>query len=303
MKNIDDIEAIRPLARVEPGGLGGDPSGPAARALLAEVTAHEPASGSGPVTMRARRRYRVAWLAAAVALAAGIVAVPIVLRDGAPSSYAVNLDDGMVTIQIRDFDDAPELERRLRELGVPALVDHVPTGMMCREPRGEHVQTIPRGLYSVPENIPGEPGGGWQMRINTKLFNPGETFVWTISGQHGTTTTYLMRGPVAPCEPVPAPTPKVLVYHSATGKNGSLAGFPVEGKTVGEVMSEIRKRHLKAVLVVIEPNPSGGYAEPSDQDIPVGDDWIVWDAEERSKGVIRLLVTEERLDRNPVTGE
>ncbi|MEV4113406.1 hypothetical protein [Nonomuraea sp. NPDC049695] len=299
MKNIDDIEAIRALARVEPGGLGGDPSGPAARALLAEVTAHEP----GPLPTGVRRRYRPVWLAAAVALAAGIVAVPITLRDGAPSSYAVSLEDGMVTIQIRDFDDAPELERRLRELGVPALVDHVPTGMMCREPRGEHVQTIPRGLYSVPENIPGEPGGGWQMRINTKLFNPGETFVWTISGEYGTTTTSLMRGPVAPCEPVPAPTPKAIVYHSATGKNGSLAGFQVEEKTVGEVMSEIRKRDLKAVLVVIEPDPRGGYGEDLDQDVPVGDDWIVWDAEERSKGVIRLLVTEERLDRNPVTGE
>ncbi|TDD00234.1 hypothetical protein E1292_29455 [Nonomuraea deserti] len=52
MKNIDEIEAIKPLARVEPGGQGGEPSGAAARALLAAITTQEP--GTAP---RTRRRY------------------------------------------------------------------------------------------------------------------------------------------------------------------------------------------------------------------------------------------------------
>ncbi|MEV4109084.1 hypothetical protein [Nonomuraea sp. NPDC049695] len=302
MKDIDEIEAIKPLARVEPGGRGGEPSGAAARALLATIIAQEP--GTAP---QARRRYtpkRLAFgLAASVALAAGIVAVPIVLQDGVPSSYAVTLEDGMVTIQIRDFDDAAGLRQRLQELKVPAMVDHVPTGMMCREPRGKFVENIPRGLYSVPENIPGE-SEGWQMRINTKLFGPGQTFVWTISGKGGTTTTYLMEGPVAPCEPVAAPTPKIIEpeFRLATIKGRSLEGLRVDEKTVGEVLPELRSRGKKVIFAVISvpPGNPGGFGIVRTQKEPVGDNWVVWEAEENAKGVIQLLVTENRLDKNPV---
>ncbi|MFC4005960.1 hypothetical protein ACFOY2_01910 [Nonomuraea purpurea] len=302
MKNIDEIEAIKTLARVEPGGQGGEPSGAGARALLAAITAQEPET-----TPRSRRRYpprRLAFgLAAAVALAAGIVTVPIVTQGGVTSSYAVNLDDGMVTIQIRDFNDAAELERRLRELKVPATVDYVPKGMMCREPRGKHVDNIPRGLYSVPENIPGE-SKGWQMHINAKLFGPGQTFVWTIGGN--STSTYLMEGPVAPCEPVPAPTPKVTEpeFRLATYKGRSLEGLRVDEKTVGEVLPELRRRGKKVIFAVISvpPGNPGGFGIVHTQKEPVGDHWVVWEAEENAKGVIQLLVTENRLDKNPVYG-
>ncbi|MET8992438.1 hypothetical protein ABZW49_43930 [Nonomuraea wenchangensis] len=301
-----DIAAIRALARVEPGGRGGEASGAAGRALLAAITAQEPAQEPGARPVRRRRLRRpVFGLAAAVALAAGIVAVPIALRDGTPSSYAVTLDDGTVTIQIRDFDDAAGLERRLKELKVPAMVDHVPEGMMCREPRGTFVKNIPRGLYSLPENIPGETEG-WQMRINTRLFGPGQTFVWTISGKGGTTTTYLMEGPVAACEPVPAPTPQIREpeFRVATTKGRSLEGLRVDEKTVGEVLPELRRRGRKVVFAVISvpPGNPGGYGIERTQKEPVGDGWVVWEAEENAEGVIRLLVTEQRLDSNPVYG-
>ncbi|MFB9472129.1 hypothetical protein ACFFR3_21665 [Nonomuraea salmonea] len=302
MKDIDEIEAIKPLARVAPGGLGGEPSGAGARALLAEITAQEPE----PVRRPPRSFKRpLLGLAAAVVLAAGVVVVPSVLRGGAPSSYAVDMQDGMVTIQIRDFDDAEGLERRLRELNVPATVDFVPQGMMCREPRGEHVRNIPRGVYSLPENIPGEREG-WQMRINTKLFRPGQTFVWSISGKGGMTTTYLMEGPIAPCEPVPAPKPsfKEPEFRVATDRGRSLEDLRVDEKTVGEVLPELRRRGKKVVFAVISvpPGNPGGYGIVRTQEEPVGDDWVVWEAEENAKGVIRLLVTEHRLDKNPVYG-
>ncbi|MFI7112501.1 hypothetical protein ACIBK9_39760 [Nonomuraea sp. NPDC050227] len=308
VKKVDEIAAIRALARVAPGERAGEPSGAGARALLAAITAEEPGPepGTAPRVRRGVRPRRLAFgLAAAVALAAGVVTVPIVLKDGAPASWAVNLDDGMVTIQIRDFDDAPALERRLKELGVPAMVDHVPTGMMCREPRGKFVENIPRGLYSVPENIPGETEG-WQMRINSKLFGPGQTFVWTISGRTGTTTTYLMEGPVSPCEPVPAPTPRQMEpeFRVATDKGRSLEGLRVDEKTVGEVLPELRKRGKKVIFAVIgvPPGNPGGYGIDRTQSTPVGDNWVVWEAEENAKGVIQLLVTEQRLDKNPVYG-
>lgn len=320
-KSVDEIAAIRALARVAPGERGGEPSGAGARALLAAIIAEEPgtdpgtepgtASGTARRTrrgVRPRRRgvrpRRLAFgLAAAVALAAGVVTVPIALKDGTPASWAVNLDDGMVTIQIRDFDDAPELERRLKELGVPATVDYVPKDMTCREPRGKVVENIPRGIYSLPENIPGE-SQGVQMRINTKLFGPGQTFVWILRGKGGLTTTRLLEGPVAPCEPVPMPTveQEEPEFHGMSTRE--LGGLRVDEKTVGEVLPELRKLGRKVIFAVITvpPGNPGGFAIDRTQSTPVGDHWVVWEAEQNAKGVIQLLVTEERLDKNPVYG-
>lgn len=124
-----------------------------------------------------------------------------------------------------------------------------------------------QGLYSLPESIPGEKHGR-QMRIDTKLFRPGQTFVWTFSGPAngggGSTTTSLMEGPVSSCEPVPAPVQKEIKaeFRTATTKGGSLEGFRVDEKTVGEVLQELKN----------------------------------------AKGVIRLLVTDRRYDKNPVYG-
>ncbi|MFI9592880.1 hypothetical protein [Nonomuraea sp. NPDC052265] len=313
-KTLDEIEAIGRLARVAPGERGGEPSGAGARALLAAITAEEPGTAPGTAPGAAPGAARPGWrgirprrpafgVAAAVALAAGVVAVPIVLTGGAPSSWAVNLDEGMVTIQIRDFDDASGLEKRLKELGVPALVDYVPKGMMCREPRGKDVENIPRGIYSLPENIPGE-SEGWQMRINTKLFGPGQTFVWTLSGKGGLTSTYLMEGPVAPCEPVPIPTVKHEEPEFRAMSTSELGGLRVDEKTVGEVLPQLRKLGRKVIFAVITvpPGNPGGFGIDHTQSTPVGDHWVVWDAEQNAKGVIQLLVTEERLDKNPVYG-
>ncbi|MEU7895829.1 hypothetical protein AB0B45_23605 [Nonomuraea sp. NPDC049152] len=237
---------------------------------------------------------------------------PSLLEDGVgvPSSYAVTkAADGIVIIQVRDFHDAPGLERRLKDLDVPAIVDYVPYGQMCREPRGKHVRDIPQGLYSLPESIPGERHG-WQMRIDTKLFRPGQTFVWTISGPAngggGSTTTSLMEGPVSSCEPVPAPVQKEIKaeFRTATTKGGSLEGFRVDEKTVGEVLPELKKRGKKVIFLImaIAPGNPGGFGEERTQQEPVSDDWIVWEAEENAKGVIRLLVTDRRYDKNPVYG-
>ncbi|MEV4296623.1 hypothetical protein [Microbispora rosea] len=91
-------------------------------------------------------------------------------------------------------------------------------------------------------------------------------------------------------------------------KGRSLAGYRVDGKTVGEVVPEIEKRGLKVAYWIIEPNPRnlGGYTiDPHKQDILVGKDWTVWEAEEstRKPKLIRLLVTKEHLDWNPVYGD
>ncbi|WP_432926806.1 hypothetical protein ACQPZZ_37050 [Microbispora sp. CA-135349] len=314
---MKDVEAmIGPLARVEPGAPGGRPSGAGARALLASITA-EPPGGGAAVPTRARcrgPRRLVLGLTAAVA-AAGIVVGPGLPDNGTLTtpSYAVTKDShGVVWVKVRDFRDVAGLTKQLRDLGVPAIVDYAPPGQKCREPRATYVEDIPQGLYDPPTNIPGEKNS-WQMRIDTRLFKPGQTFVWTLTAWPdggSTTSTILMEDPVKPCVLVPddqmrSAPPEIVAYRLATEKGRSLAGYRVDEKTVGEVVPEIEKRGLKVTYAVIEPNPRnlGGFAiDPHKQDIPVGKDWTVWEAEEstRKPGLIRLLVTEEHLDWNPV---
>ncbi|MEU9831654.1 hypothetical protein AB0D67_08925 [Streptosporangium sp. NPDC048047] len=280
---------------------------------LAELREHVAARAAATPARRPRGRL----LLAAAAVTAGVcaaVAIPAVSGGGGEPAYAVTKGaDGVVHAELRDsrdFRDAAGLSDQLRRLGVPALVDYTPEGKMCREPRGKYVEDIPPDLYHVPESIPGEKRG-WRMRIDTRLFKPGQTFVWTIGGN--STRTRLMEGPVAPCVLVDAPEQKK--YHPdsrlATAKGRSLAGYRVDGKTVGEVVPEIEKRGLKVVYLVmsVPPGNPGGFGEDRIQGAPVGKDWTVWEAEEVVKGpkdtptgVIRLLVTKEHYDRNPVYG-
>ncbi|NUW37461.1 hypothetical protein HTZ77_39595 [Nonomuraea sp. SMC257] len=314
-----DVEALtRALARVEPGSRGADPSGAGARTLLASIVAapaaEDPLAGvstSGSTVTPLRRRglgRLAAGLAVAAALAGGIVVGPSLLgKGGATPSYAVTKDDhGVVTIQVRDFSDADGLRRRLEELGVPAIVDYVPLGKRCERPRTGYVEDVPRGLYSLPESIPGETMS-WQMRIDTRLFRPGETFVWTIG--EGGTSTILMKNPVRPCEFVPDRPPLEEVdgegFRLATTEGGSLAGYRVDGKTVGEVVPEIRKRGLKVTFMVMS-GPDGlgeRYLQGRTSPIStVGDDWVVWDALDARKGEVFLCVSKQRYDRNPLFG-
>ncbi|WP_067185083.1 hypothetical protein [Microtetraspora niveoalba] len=311
MNDIDKLVKAIDLAPYAPA------QGPGARELRAAIMAEgRDADVREPRRVRrSRPRRLVLGLAAAAALATGAVLGPGLLQDGhgVSAAYAVTKDaDGIVHIEVRDFRDAAGLQKRLRDLGVPAVVDYVPAGKKCREPRATPVEKIPDGIYDVPRQIPGERDG-WRMRIDTKLFTPGQTFVWTITDLPegmGSTSTILMNDPVAPCVLVPDDRPKMKVIDSktrlATTEGGSLAGFRVDEKTVGEVRPEIEKRGLTATYLImgIPPGNPGGYGELRRQDTPVGDDWIVWEAEEEkgASGKVILLVTDKRYDKNPVYG-
>ncbi|TDD18629.1 hypothetical protein [Nonomuraea diastatica] len=66
------------------------------------------------------------------------------------------------------------------------------------------------------------------------------------------------------------------------------------------MLAEACSRGLKAVFQVITPAPdhSGYRMDPERQQAEFGDDWIVWSAESEQAGVLRLLVTRERLPKN-----
>ncbi|SEG99934.1 hypothetical protein SAMN05444920_114210 [Nonomuraea solani] len=274
---------------------------------LAELKDHIAARAAAGRNRRPRRRIMFAMAAGAAAATVAAVAT-VTSLGGGDTAYAVTKDsDGIVHVTVRDFADAKGLNRQLTSLGVPALVDYVPAGQRCRDERGTAVRDVPRGLYHAPANIPGDKEGhGWQMRIDTKLFKPGQTFVWTLEvdpiyGWTGT-STILMHGPVAPCVLVPDDTPHNVPAVSPLRVTSSQA---YEGKTVGRVRPEIEKRGLKVTYLVTEPRPAGDRRPreasrdipyvmyPNKQNTPVGDDWFVWQVDEPRQGTFRLMVTRE----------
>lgn len=266
---------------------------------LSELKEHVVARAAAERARRPRRRIALAAAAGATVAAAASV-VMVSSMGGAAPAYAVTMDsDGIAYVTVRDFQDAEGLTRQLKSLNVPAVVDYLPLGKKCKEPRGTSVSDIPPGLYQKPESIPGD-SSGWRMRINTKLFKPGQTFVWTLSvpgGFGGGTSTILMRDPLVPCELVPDDTPH-FVPQMPFEEAPSLGEYRVKGKTVGEVLPEIDKRGLKVTYLVTEPAPRDAPGNPyvmyhTKQDTPVGDDWFVWHADEQEKGVIRLMVTQK----------
>lgn len=173
---------------------------------------HDGPTGSGEPRRTGathRRRWRRLGLAAA-ALAAGFgLAATLVAGgdDSASANTAIRADDGTIVITIRERRDPEALQRRLNDLGVPAVVDFLESGFGCDlsrstgwvEPRGEGL------LTHAPEGSPRES----DLILDPDHLRPGETVVieFQIDEHEGAlatnTKTRLSTGPVGECVPVP----------------------------------------------------------------------------------------------------
>lgn len=102
------------------------------RALVAEAPAGTPAVASSS----RRRQPRLAVLAGAVAVVAVSAAAGIpLLSGGTTPAYAVSRNqDGSVTVEVASLKDAAGLEQKLREAGIPAVVQYLPPGKACEQP-------------------------------------------------------------------------------------------------------------------------------------------------------------------------
>jgi hypothetical protein len=210
------------------------------RALaVANAAASEADSRRRPARARSRprRRLALAGVAGGVCAASAVIA----LTDGGSGSTAYAVEphgDGSVTVEISALEDAAGLERKLRAAGVPAEVDYLPDGKVCREPRFAHA--------------PGGPmAGGLEQRgdavsftIDTRNLRSGQTLVISstthskaAAGQalpaSVTALSIAMgvaEGPVAPCEPVEGPSGPV---ESVPDPGSSKPAAPVGGAASG----------------------------------------------------------------------
>ncbi|MDR8414653.1 hypothetical protein MTP10_38745 [Nonomuraea sp. 3-1Str] len=295
------MNELSDLARVRDEELAGRASGAGARALLASVTATDPADLLDPATVpgagrgRLRTRPMVVGTLAAAALAAAIVIGPSFVDTGSgpATSYAnsaieIERRGGSWIAKVRDpFADHALYGEAFRAVGVDLDMELVP---VTPDRVGEIVQ------FGGQDTNDKAIGGGAEPEGCT-IGQEGCFMVVSVEEGFTGHGTLKFGRPARPGE----------VYQShgpATRKGGMLAGVRVDERPVREVLAEVRRRGLKAVFQIIEPNPGGdGYGmNPARQSEKVGGDWIVWEAEAHQEGVVRLLVSEKRVAKNPVYG-
>ncbi|MBN6053152.1 hypothetical protein JYK22_14525, partial [Nonomuraea sp. RK-328] len=298
------VNELSNLARVRDDELAGRASGAGARALLASVTAMDPADIRSPVPLpgaatrrRRTRRRLVAGALATAALAAAVVLGPSFLEDGkgpatsyANSAIEVEQRGDWWVARIRDpFADHALYSEAFKAVGLDITLELVP---------------VPPSAVGDVVKIGGSGGIGPSMGMGGALEPEGCTIgqpgcALTVKvGRDWTGKGVLSLGRQA------KPGERYQSLSVATRKGGMLAGVRVDGRPVREVLSEVHRRDLKAVFEIIEPNANGhGYGvDPRRQSDPVGDDWIVWEAVADQEGVVRLLVSEKRIANNPIYG-
>ncbi|WP_431931371.1 hypothetical protein [Nonomuraea jabiensis] len=305
------MNELQHLARVRDEDLAGQASGAGARALLASILSEEPTAEpiAGPTAGPARRRtsrWRTSrWRArlavgavAAAGFAAAAVIAPAVLGPRGPaSSYAnsaidIELRGDMYVATIKDpLADHEKYTEGFKAVGLNVNLEVVPvsptqvgqlTGMRLSGRLAPNGQSISNG--TTPEGCTlGSEGCAMTVEV--------------ARGWTGWASVQLGRAA--------RPGEKYRNWRSAMKKGEMLEGYRADGKTVGEVMAEVRRRGLKAVFQIITPAPdNGGYGvDPKQQSAEVGDDWMVWEVQSEEAGVVRLMVTKERLPKNPVYGD
>ena len=304
---------LQHLARVRDEDLAGRASGAGARALLASITEDAVAANGhvthGPALDAPRRRLRglvasggrrrtgrlLVAAGAVAAVAAAAVVGPALLGEDHATSYAssaidIELRGDYYVATIKDpLADYAKYTKGFKAVGLNVRLQPVPSSP------SQTGKVIGMSGIGGPTDhpVPTSIGSGTEPAGCT-LGRPGCMMTITV-GRQVTGSALVTLGRAA------RPGEKYQNIGSATGKGEMLEGYDPEEKTVGEVLAEARRRHVHAVFQVIAPAPGyDGYRfEPGKQPVKVGDDWIVWRAESEQAGVLRLLVTKDRLPKNP----
>ncbi|WP_155127087.1 hypothetical protein [[Actinomadura] parvosata] len=172
-----------------------------------------------------RRTRRIVGLSAAVAAAAtAVVMLTGVSGVAGSAAYAVSKgSDGTVEVQISSFVDPEGLESELAEAGITSVVDYLPAGQTCKQPRGENGAADGRFAASISK-----AGDGIAFEIKEGEVPADSTLVLAVtksedgdSAPPSTTSLQIVKGTVAPCEPTSAPTlPPLDDETGATTDNG-----------------------------------------------------------------------------------
>jgi len=215
------------------------------RATVAERGAAATALDPAHATPAWRRGPRLVLAGGAVLAAAAAVLVVSAGGSDTPAAYAVEPQgDGEVSVEIRSLEDAQGLEEALRQEGIPASVNYLGTGMVCRQPRFHSVTapvlTTPSGEADdarVTSGVARAADGAIVFSLSRNAVGPGQTLVLTASpapgGEGEAVQMQVAEGEVVPCEPVPADAAGAAPLGALQGKDAGPstgeAGRPTGG--------------------------------------------------------------------------
>jgi len=178
-------------------------------AQLKEVVAERQTMTAAP-PRRPRRRLVISVAVAGALAVVGVLVAALLPGLGEQPAYAVIRDpDGSIRVYIRDYRDPKGLQNRIEAFGVKAVVDYIPWGTTCREPRGDFVPPDQMPLEMVTWGPFGEEDG-YYWKLHPEFIGPDQTFVYVVrvrteadGGHDQRVVIRLANGPVAPCDPVP----------------------------------------------------------------------------------------------------
>ncbi|TYB64365.1 hypothetical protein FXF51_21865 [Nonomuraea sp. PA05] len=129
--------------------------------VMAQITVHE----------HTRRRRRGVAMAAAAVCAAGAA---FLLASPSPAYALRDNPDGTITVHIYEAKDPKGLQAELRGRGVNAVVDYMPVGKTCKQPRST---TWAPGVRLASPLTAEEEADGPGFRIDPSVLRPGQTAV------------------------------------------------------------------------------------------------------------------------------
>ncbi|MEW9556243.1 hypothetical protein [Nonomuraea sp. NPDC050783] len=159
-----------------------------------------------------RRTRRIVGLSAVVAgvaaAATAVVMVTGVTGVSGSAAYAVSKgSDGTVNVQINSFVDPDGLEAKLAETGIKSVVDYLPAGQTCKQPRGENGAADGKFAAGISK-----ADDGIAFTIKEGDVPEGSTLVLAVtksedgdSAAPSSASLQIVKGTVAPCEPTSAP--------------------------------------------------------------------------------------------------
>ncbi|MFF5211146.1 hypothetical protein [Streptosporangium sp. NPDC000396] len=276
---------IADLARVRNEDVARDPagqvSGAGARALMDSIMSEEREPVRRPRRRLATRR-GLTLGAVAVGLATALVIGIGLPQNGPVTEYAnaaVSLKraDNYLTVTVNDPGaDATAFAEAFRAVGFDATVDKIPVPpqMVGKMFGPDLVGDLPPGT-GVTYNPQRTCGSAWCGEV---IFPAGYTGKISVS----------IGRKAAPGEPYAG-----ISTINETIDATTVDGYPVRGKTVAEVRSELAKRGLKIRYVLMRSNPDGtAVGTPVSAD-PIEDGYIVWMAVPYSSDTVVLHVGPE----------
>jgi hypothetical protein len=181
--------------------------------LMAQIDHDLESAGTEPqaTPVAGRHRWRRAALVAATVAAGFGIATPLVLgggNDRASANTAVRNADGEIVITLREGKNPKDLQRRLQDLDVPAVVDFLDSGYGCDTARstGWSQEPPPEDLFT--RDLASSNGLESTYILRPDLLEPGETVAFEIQIDEfgdefaSAVRLHVSTSPVGECVPV-----------------------------------------------------------------------------------------------------